>query len=123
MKEPEHNIDCIIDTRKKQKKQKIGMSFSTLKQRRRRKLKKKEKLYIEGIGTPSDLQNTCRKNNKGSLNWQLNLKPIEEDREDSETPAPSMAESEQHNSSNQSGSREETKDISILRVRFIVEVK
>ena len=46
----------------------------------------------------------------------MNLQPIEENREDSESPAASMEESEQPNSSNQSGYQEETRDESILIV-------
>jgi hypothetical protein len=103
MKEPEHNTDSIIDIGKKRKKRKGGLSFSNSKQRRRRELKKKEEAYIEG---------------RGSSKRQLNLQPIEEDREDSETPAASMEESEQPNSSNQSGYQEETRDDSILIVRL-----
>jgi hypothetical protein len=58
MKEPDHNTDSTIDPGKKRKKQKGGMSFSNSKQRRRRELKKKEESYIEGRGTPSDVQST-----------------------------------------------------------------
>jgi hypothetical protein len=42
------------------------------------------------------------------------MQPIEEDREDSESPAPSMAESEHPNSFNQSGYREKQKMIPLL---------
>ena len=94
------------------------MSFSNSKQRRRRELKKKEEAYIEGRGTPSDVQSTGEESKRGSSKRQLNLQPIEEDREDSESPAASMEESEQPNSSNQSGYQEETRDDSILIVRL-----
>jgi hypothetical protein len=118
MKEPEHNTDSTIDIGKKRKKRKGGLSFSNSKQRRRRELKKKEEAYIEGRGTPSDVQSTGEESKRGSSKRQLNLQPIEEDREDSETPAASMEESEQPNSSNQSEYQEETRDDSNLIVRL-----
>ncbi len=106
MKETEQNIDSSIDPGKRRKKRKGGLSFSNTKQRRRRELKKKEESYMEGRGTPSELQNTCGESKGGSLNRETNLWRIEEEREDSDSPA----ESEHNNSSNQSGSREETRD-------------
>jgi hypothetical protein len=54
----------------------------------------------------------------GYSNPQLNLHPIEEEREDSGSRAPSMAGSEHRTNSNQSGSREETKKDSISNVRL-----
>jgi hypothetical protein len=87
-----------------------------------KKLKKKEESYIERRDTPSDLQNTCEESKRGSSKRQLNLQPIEEEQEDSDSPAPSMAESEHHNSSNQSGSHEETRDDSILIVRLLLRL-
>jgi hypothetical protein len=119
MKEPKQNIDSTIDPGKKRKKRKGGLSFSNSKQRRRRELKKKEESYIEGRGTPTDLQNTSGESKRGSLNRDLNLQRIEEEREESDSPPASMAESEHNNSSNQSGSREETRDNSILTVSLI----
>jgi hypothetical protein len=118
MKEPDHNTYSTIDPGKKRKKRKGGLSFSNSKQRKRRELKKKEESYIEGRGTPSDVQSTGEESKRGSSKRQLNLQPIEEDREDSESPAASMEESEQPNSSNQSGYQEETRDDSILIVRL-----
>ena len=56
------------------------------------------------------------------MNRHLNLQSIEEEREDSDSPAPSMAENEHHNSSNKSGSREETRDNSILRVSLLLRL-
>jgi hypothetical protein len=120
MKEPEHNTDSTIDPGRKRKKRKGGTSFSNSKQRRRRELKKKEESYIEGRGTPTDLQNIGGESKRGSSKRQLNLEAIEEDREDSDSAAPSMAESEHLNCSNQSGSREETRDDSILIVRLML---
>ena len=73
MKEPEHNTVSTIDPRKKWKERKGGLSFSNSKQRRRRELKKKEESYIEGRGTPSDVQSTGGESKKGSLKRQLNL--------------------------------------------------
>jgi hypothetical protein len=123
MKELKQNIDSTIDLGKKRKKQKGGLSFSISKQRRRRELKKKEESYIERRGTPSNLQNICGESKRGSLNWDLNLQRIEEEREDSDSPATSMAESEHNNSSNQSGSREETRDNLILTVSLILMIE
>ena len=62
------------------------------------------------MGTPSDLHNICEDGKKESLKRQLVLQRIEEEQEDSDSHATSMAESEHHNNSNQSGSIEETKD-------------
>lgn len=123
MKETEHITDFTIDPGKKRKKQKGGTSFSNLKQRRRRKVKKKEESYIERKGTPSDLPNTCGESMKGSLNRELNLQRIEEERDASDSPTACMAESKHNNSSNQSGSGEETKNnlILIVRLFFMIE--
>jgi hypothetical protein len=90
MKEPKHNTDSTIDIGKKRKKRKGGLSFSNSKQRRWRELKKKEESYIEGTRTPSDVQSIGEDSKRGSSKRQLNLQPIEEDREDSESPAASM---------------------------------
>jgi hypothetical protein len=38
----------------------------------------------------SDLQNMCRKGKRGFLNRHVNLLPIEEEQEDSDSHAPSM---------------------------------
>ena len=122
MKEPEHNANSTINPGKKRKKQKGGLSFNNSKQRRRRELKKKGESYIEGRGTPSDVQSTGGDSTRGSLKWQLNLQPIEENGEDSESPAPSMEESEHPNSSNQSGYHEETRDDSVLIVRLLLKL-
>ena len=100
----------------KRKKRTGGLSFNNLKQRRRGEQKKKDESYIEGRGTPSDVQNTGGESKRGFPKRQLNLQPIEEDREDRESPPASMEESEQPNSSNQSGYHEETRDDSILIV-------
>ena len=105
MKEPEHNTVSKNDPGKKQKRRKGGTSFNNSKQKRRRELKKKEESCIERRGTPSELQNTSGEGKRGFLNQQLNLKSIEEKREDSDSQAASMAESEYPNNSNQSGSR------------------
>jgi hypothetical protein len=120
MKEPEHHTDSTIDIGKKQK---GGLSFSNSKQRRRRELKKKEESYIEGRGNPSDVQSTGEERKRGSSKLHLNLQPIEKDREDSESPAASMEESEQPNSSNQSGYHDETRDDSILIVSCCLSYK
>ena len=104
MKEPDHNTISTIDPGKKRKKRKGGTSFSNSKQRKRREFKKKEETCIEGRGNPSNLQNTCAMDKRGSLNWHLSLQPIEEEREDSGSQAPSMAKSEHPNNFNQSGS-------------------
>jgi hypothetical protein len=84
--------------------------------------KKKEELYIEGRCTPTNLQNTGGQSKRGSSKPQLNLQPVEEDQEDSESSAPSMAESEHPNSSNKSGYREETRDDSILIVSLLMNL-
>jgi hypothetical protein len=68
------------------------------------------------------MQSTGEESKRGSSKRQLNLQPIEEDREDSESPAASMEESEQPNSSNQSRYHEETRDDSILIVRLMLWV-
>ena len=122
MKEPEHNTDSTIDPRKKRKKRKGGLSFSNSEQRRRRELKKKEELYIEGRGTPSNVQSTGGEIKRGSSKRQLNLQPIEENGEDGESPAPSMEESEHPNTSNQSEYHEETRHDSILIVRLLFKL-
>ena len=123
MKETEQNIDSTIDPGKKRKKRKGGLSFSNSKQRRRRELRKKEESYMEGRGTPSDLQNTCGESKRESVNRELNLQRIEEEREDSDSPAASMAESEHNNSSNQSGSREETREHLNFTVSVIMTIE
>jgi hypothetical protein len=111
MKEPEHITDSTMDPGKKWKKRKGGTSFSNSKQRRRRELKKKEETCIEGRGTPTDSQNTCAVDKGG-----LNLISIDEEAEDSGSQVISMEESEHPNSSNQSGSREERRENSIITV-------
>ena len=98
-------------SRKKRKKRKGGTSFSNSKQRRRREQKKKEETWIEGRRTPTDSQNTCAEDKGG-----LNLISIAEEAEDSGSQALSMEESENPNSSNQSGSRDERRDNSIITV-------
>ena len=65
---------------------------------------------MEGRGTPSELQNTCGESKGGSQNRERNLRRIEEEREDIDSPAASMVESEHNNSSYESGSREERRD-------------
>ena len=122
MKELEHKTDSTIDPGKMRKKRKGGLNFSNSKQRKRRELKKKEESYIEGRGTPSDVQNTGGEIKRGSSKWQLNLQLIEEDGEESESPAPSMEKNEHPNSSNQSGYYEETRDDSILIVRLLFKL-
>jgi hypothetical protein len=113
MKEPDQNIVSTIDLGKKKKKKKGGTSFSNSKQRRRRELKKKEETCIEGRGTPSNWQNMCAVDRRG-----LNLRPIDEEGEDSGSQTPCMAESEHRNSSNQSGSREETRENLIITINL-----
>jgi hypothetical protein len=68
---------------------------------------------------PNRFAEHMRREQERIIETELNLQPIEEDREESESPAPSMAESEHPNSSNQSGSREETRD-SIPKVSLLV---
>jgi hypothetical protein len=82
-----------------------------------------EESYIEGRGTPSNVQNTGGESKRGSSKRQLNLQPIEEDWEDSESPAASMEESEQPNSSNQNGYHEEIREDSILIVSCCLSYK
>lgn len=77
---------------------------------------KKEESCIKRKDTPSDLHSTCGEGKRWSLNQHLNLQPIEEEQEDNDSHAPSMAESEHRNSSNQSGSLEETRDNTIITV-------
>ena len=116
MNKPEHNTVSTVDIGKKRKKRKGGMSFYNSKQRKRRELKKKDKMCIERRGTPSHLQNTCAVDKKRSLNQHLNLQPIEEEREDNGLHAPSVVESKHPNSSNQSGSREEIRRNLIITI-------
>jgi hypothetical protein len=56
------------------------------------------------------------------LNPQLNLHPIEEEREDYGSRAPSIEESEHRTNSNKSGSHEETREdyISIVRLSWVL---
>lgn len=119
MKEPSHNAVPTIDVATKRKRRKGGTSFSTSKQRKRRELKKKDQTSIEGRGTPSDLSKPCGIGEIGYTNPQLNLQAIEEEREGSGSQAPSMAESEPRSNSNQSGSREETREDSISTVSIL----
>ena len=116
MKEPSDNTVLTIDVATKRKRRKGGTSFSTSKQRKRRELKKKDLTSIEGRGTPSNLSKQCHVDEIGSTNPHLNLNPIEEEGEDSGSRAPSMAESEHRINSNQSNSREETREDSINTV-------
>ena len=88
----------------------------------RKELKKKKKSCIEGRDTQSNLQNTCGKSKRGSSKRHLNLLLIEEEREDNNSPAPSMVESEHRNNSNQSGSRKETKYNLILTVNLLLRL-
>ena len=100
MKEPCHNTVPTIDPATKRKRRKGGTSFSNSKQKKRRELKKKDLTCVGGRGTPSDLSKTCVVDEIGSWNWHLNLQPIEEEREDSGSRPPSMAESEHSTDSN-----------------------
>ena len=119
MKEPNDNTVQTIDVATKRKRRKGGTSFSTSKQRKRKELRKKDLTSIEGRGTPSDLrEKPFGIEETGYSNPQLNLHPIEEEREDSGSRAPSMAGSEHRTNSNQSGSREETREDSISSVRL-----
>jgi hypothetical protein len=111
MKETDVNTVTTIDPGKKRKKRKGGTSFSNSKQRRRREQKKKEGADIEGRGTPTESQNTCVVDKGG-----LNLQSIDEEGEESGSQAPSMAESEHLNSSNESGSPEDIRDNSMNAV-------
>ena len=92
MKEPGHNTVPTIDLATKQKRIKGGTNFNNSKQRKRRELKKKDLTCIEGRGTPLVLSKQCHVDEIGSSNLHLNLQPIEE-RKDSGSRAPSMAES------------------------------
>ena len=84
---------------------------SAIRNRRRRKLNKKEETGIVGRGTPSDSHNTCAVDKGG-----LNLQSIDEEGEDSGSQAQSMAKSEHHNNSNKRGSPEERRENSIMTV-------
>jgi hypothetical protein len=116
MKEPSDNTNPTIDVATKRKRRKGGTSFSNSKQKKRRELKKKDLTSIEGRGTPSDLSKPFAIDETGYLNMQLNLHPIEEEKEDSGSHAPSMAESEHRTNSNQSASCEEIREDSIIIV-------
>lgn len=113
MKETGHKAEDVATKRKRRK---GGTSFSNSKQRKRRELKKKDLTSIEGRGTPSDLSKQIPIDEIGHSNPQLILDRIEEEREDSGSRAQSMAESEHPTNSNQSGSREETREDSISTV-------
>ena len=116
MKEPCHNTVPTTDLATKRKRRKGGTSFSNSKRKRWRELKKKDITCIEGRGTPSDFSKQCHVDEIGTLNPHLNLHPIEEEMEDTGSRAPSMAESEHRTNSNQSNSREETREYSINMV-------
>ena len=83
-----------FSTRARTKSKGGELLVTTSKQRKRRELKKKDLMSIEGRGTPSDLSKQCHVDEIGSMNPHLNLNPIEEEGEDSGSRAPSMAESE-----------------------------
>jgi hypothetical protein len=118
MKEPSDSTVSTIDVATKQKRRKGGTSFNTLKQRKRRELKKKDLTSIEGRGTPFDLSKPFGIEETWYSKPQLNLHPREEEKEDNGSRAPSMAGSEHRTNSNQSGSREETREDSISSVRL-----
>jgi hypothetical protein len=119
MKEPSDNTIPTIDVATKRKRRKGGTSFSTSKQRKRRELRKKDLTSIEGRGIPSYLNDKpFGIEETGYSNPQLNLHPIEEEREDNGSRLPSMAGSEHRTNSNQSSSREETIEDSISNVRL-----
>ena len=113
MKEPGHKAEDVATKRKRRK---GGTSFSNSKQRRRRELKKKDLTSIEGRGTPSDLSKPIPTDEIGQSKAQLSLHRIEEEREDSGSRSPSMEEREHPTNSNQSGSREETREDSMSSV-------
>jgi hypothetical protein len=116
MKETGNSQVSTADPGRKRKKRKGGLSFSTLKQRRRRELRKKEITCTEGSRTPSDLSKTCGEVGTVDSNKELDLDPIEEEQEYNRSRAPSMAESEHRTNSSKSGSEEETKEDAISTV-------
>jgi hypothetical protein len=116
MKEPSHNTIPTTNVATKWKRRKGGTSFSNSKQKKQRELKKNDLTSIEGKMTPSDLSKLFAIDETWYSNPQLNLHPIEEEREDSGSRAPSMAENEHRTNSNKNGSREETKEDSISTV-------
>ena len=115
MKEPDHITVSTIDRGKKRKNRKGGTSFSNSKQRRRREFKKKEETWIEGRGTPTNLQNMCGESNRRSLNGHLNLHPFKEEREDNDSHATSMIESEYRNTVVRAGFLRRQKIIRLLQ--------
>ena len=67
------NVVYTADPGKKRKKMKGGLSFSNLKQRRRRELRKKEQTCTQGSEPPSNLSKTSGKveTNTSSRNEEL----------------------------------------------------
>ncbi len=59
MKEPCNNVVPTADPGRKRQRRKGGTSFNNSKQMRHRELKKKDKMCIEGRGTPTDLSKRC----------------------------------------------------------------
>lgn len=116
MKETGNIEVSTADPGRKRKKRKGGLSFSNSKQRRRRELRKKEQTSIEGSQTPIDLSRRVAEDETGGSKRNDELERIEEEREQSESREPSMAESDHRSHSNKSGSEEETKGDSISTV-------
>ena len=115
MKETCNSQVSTGDPGRPRKKRKGGLSFSTSKQRRRRELKKKEQTCTEGSEPQTDLTKTGGEE-RGSSSRNEELKPIDEEMEDSGSREPTMADSEHRSNSNKSGSAEEAKEDSINTV-------
>jgi hypothetical protein len=116
MKEPSNSQVLTADPGRPRKKKKGGLSFSTSKQRRRRELRKKEQTCTEGSEPPTDLSKTGGEVEIGAYSRNEELNPINEEREDSGSREPTMAESNHRSNSNKSGSEEEPKEDSISTV-------
>jgi hypothetical protein len=116
MKETCNSQVSTADPGRPRKKGKGGLSFSTSKQRRRRELRKKEQTCTEGSEPLTDLSKTGTEVEMGASSRNEELNPIEEEREDSGSREPMMAESDHRSNSNKSGSEEEPKEDSINTV-------
>lgn len=116
MKETGNSQVSTADPGRPRKKRKGGLSFSTSKQRRRRELKKKEQTCTEGSEPQTDLSKTGGEVKTGASSRNEELKPIDEEMEDSGSREPTMADSEHRSNSNKSGSAEEAKEDSISTV-------
>jgi len=116
MKETCNSQVSTADPGRPRKKRKGGLSFSTSKQRRRRELRKKEKTCTEGSEPQTDLSKTDGEVEIGASSRNEELKPIDEEMEDSGSREPTMADSDHRSNSNKSGSEEEPKEDSISTV-------